>query len=81
VQSGERLDAVLAGARLDIIGGTSLFRLVRTPAAHALFNHLGRAGIWVRAFPDDADWLRFGLPGTEQAWRRLRAALASFRSG
>jgi cobalamin biosynthetic protein CobC len=74
-----RLDALLVGSGLDIVGGTSLFRLVRTPQAQALFHHLGRAGIWLRVFSHNADWLRFGLPANAQEWRRLNAALASFR--
>jgi cobalamin biosynthetic protein CobC len=78
-KTANRLDALLVGSGLEIVGGTSLFRLVRTPQAHALFHHLGRTGIWLRVFPDDADWLRFGLPANAQAWRRLNAALASFQ--
>ena len=70
-----RLDAILTGAGLDIVGGTTLFRLVRTPAANALFHHLGRAGIMIRIFPDDATWLRFGLPANGSEWRRLAAAM------
>jgi cobalamin biosynthetic protein CobC len=73
-----RLDAVLAGARLEVVGGISLFALVRTQAAGELFDHLGRAGIWVRRFIERPEWLRFGLPPGEAAWDRLRAALASF---
>ena len=60
-----RLDRLLAGAKLEIVGGTSLFRLARTPAAAALFDHLGRAGILVRRFAEAPTWLRFGLPGIE----------------
>ena len=74
-----RLDAVLTEAGLDLVGGTSLFRLVRTPAASDLFHHLGRAGILVRPFAEQPTWLRFGLPAGEHAWERLRAALAAFR--
>ena len=73
--AASRLDALLTGAGLDVIGGTSLFRLVRTPDAAALFDRLGRAGIWVRRFPAQPAWLRFGLPGDELAWQRLGAAL------
>ena len=73
-----RLDGVLAGAGLTIVGGTSLFRLASTPVANTLFNHLGRAGIFARAFPDHAEWLRFGLPADESAWQRLQTALAAF---
>jgi cobalamin biosynthesis protein CobC len=78
VRDAARLDRMLADAGLEIIGGTSLFRLVRTPAAGALFDRLGRAGILVRSFAAAPAWLRFGLPGNEAAWERLGAALADF---
>jgi len=76
-----RLNAMLTGAGLDIIGGTSLFRLARTAAAGELFDRLGRSGIWVRGFADQPHWLRFGLPGDENGWQRLQSALAAFRPG
>ena len=74
-----RLDSIMNGAGLDIVGGTTLFRLTRTDAAGALFHHLGRAGILTRAFPDHATWLRFGLPAAEPDWQRLQIAMAEFR--
>src|SRR5262249_29123643 len=77
-KSAQRLDAMLADLALPLVGGTSLFRLVQAPAANALFQYLGEAGIWVRAFPENANWLRFGLPGNEAAWKRLKAALVAF---
>jgi cobalamin biosynthetic protein CobC len=80
-KAAQRLDKILSGSGLDIIGGTPLFRLVQTPAASALFQHLGRAGVWVRAFPGNANWLRFGLPSTKRDWRRLDDAMDSFREG
>ena len=73
-----RLDAALAAARIEVIGGTSLFRLVRTSAAARLFDHLGHAGILVRRFPEHTAWLRMGLPSSESAWERLLAALTEF---
>ena len=73
-----RLDEMLAAAKLDLMGGTSLFRLVRSEAAAALFARLGAAGLLVRRFEEQPTWLRFGLPGEEAAWRRLAAALAGF---
>ena len=78
-KAAQRLDAILASSGLTIVGGTSLFRLTHSPAANTLFHHLGRAGIFVRAFPDNPNWLRFGLPGDAEQWRRLNAAMASFR--
>ncbi len=82
VPAAKKLDTILIGAGLAIVGGTDLFRLARTPRARALFDHLGRAGILARRFPDQPHWLRFGLPADGQAWRRLQNALAAFgRSG
>jgi cobalamin biosynthesis protein CobC len=81
-RSAEKLDGILSDSGLDIVGGTNLFRLVRANRASELFHHLGRAGILVRAFPEKSDWLRFGLPANEKAWRWLQIALAAFgRSG
>jgi cobalamin biosynthetic protein CobC len=70
-----RLDRLLTEAKLDVVGGTSLFRLVHAPSATELFHHLGRAGILVRHFAENPTWLRFGLPGGELEWQRLRSAL------
>ena len=78
-KAAARLDAVLAGSGLDIVGGTTLFRLARTPAAQRFSAIWACAGILVRAFPDHANWLRFGLPANEQEWQRLDRALQSFR--
>ncbi len=76
MQEARRMDEVLTAADLEIAGGTSLFRLARiSPAADRLFCHLGRAGILVRRFHERPDWLRFGLPGSDIAWDRLRTAL------
>jgi cobalamin biosynthesis protein CobC len=73
-----RLDHLLTNAGLEIMGGTSLFRLAHTPVAGALADHLGRAGIVVRRFAQAPTALRFGLPGDEAAWQRLAAALDDF---
>jgi cobalamin biosynthetic protein CobC len=75
VQEARRLDEILTTAGMEIVGGTSLFRLARTPAADRLFHHLGRTGILVRRFQERPDWLRFGLPGSDSAWDRLRTTL------
>jgi cobalamin biosynthesis protein CobC len=83
-RAAQRLDALLAethavSAGLEIIGGTALFRLVRTQMAGELHQHLGRAGILVRRFAEQPAWLRFGLPHGEDVWRRLQTALSAFR--
>jgi len=80
VAASGRLDGILIGAGLGIPGGTALFRLVRTPAAPALFHHLGRAGILVRKFPENTTWLRFGLPASDEEWQRLQIAMDAFHN-
>jgi cobalamin biosynthesis protein CobC len=71
----QRLDAMLNQAGLPIIGGTLLFRLVRSDRAAELFVRLGQAGILVRRFEQRRNELRFGLPGGEEDWQRLAEAL------
>lgn len=74
-----RLDALLAGAGFEIVGGTSLFRLARVTDAPARFETLARSGILTRPFDHDAGLLRFGLPGFDADWARLAAALETSR--
>jgi cobalamin biosynthetic protein CobC len=71
-----RLDVLLEGAGLRIVGGTDLFRLVEDTRAPELYERLGRAGILVRAFSDHPNWLRFGLPGRDPDFLRLAQALS-----
>ncbi len=73
----KELDGLLTGAGLEIAGGTSLYRLTRSPGAGELCDRLGRAGILVRRFAEQPSWVRWGLPANEAAWQRLRAALRS----
>jgi cobalamin biosynthesis protein CobC len=70
-----RLDALLHGAGGRIIGGTQLYRLAAHVDARAAFEQLLRKGILTRPFAKAADWLRFGIPGDENAWERLATAL------
>lgn len=70
-----RLDAMLKTIGATLIGGTHLFRLVRHDNAATIADRLGRNGILVRRFAAQPTWLRFGLPGSEDAWKRLSGAL------
>lgn len=75
-----RLDALLAKSG-RVVGGTILYRLLETSAAPALFERLGRAGIYVRRFRHDPSRLRFGLPGDEPGWVRLETVLGAEGDG
>jgi cobalamin biosynthetic protein CobC len=72
----DRLDNVLAASGFAIVGGTALFRLVRHSDAAARHEILARRQIWCRSFEWADDLLRFGLPGDDDAFGRLAAALA-----
>lgn len=73
----DQLDDMLARAGFAIIGGTSLFRMTRTPHAARWFQHLCRVGILTRPFDHAPDGLRFGMP-SERDLPRLARALEAF---
>jgi cobalamin biosynthetic protein CobC len=75
--AARRLDGLLTRYGFEVVGGTSLYRLVRAADAPARFEYLAAAGILTRPFQHDATLLRFGLPGSPEAWRRLSEALAA----
>ena len=76
-ERADRMDDLLARAGFHIIGGTSLFRMTRTPHAARWFQHLCRAGVLTRPFDHTPDGLRFGVP-TERDFPRLQRALEAF---
>ena len=72
---GETLGLLLAAAGFEILGRTPLFRLASHPEAGRIADQLGWQGIHVRAFADRPTWLRFGLPASDDGFRRLADAL------
>jgi cobalamin biosynthesis protein CobC len=80
VAKARRLNDLLQASGLSIVGGTELFTLVETNQAQAIYRVLGQAGILVRRFEDQPDWLRIGLPGAESEWEKLIAALSAINN-
>lgn len=74
--SSQRLNALLAKAGFEIVGGTPLFTLVKSSNAAHIHQSLTRNHILTRKFDQQPEWLRFGLPRTEANWLRLQTALA-----
>jgi len=77
--AADRLDALLTGSGIGVIGGTPLFRLAETAEAGALFDHLAGAAVLVRPFAAHPTWLRFGLPGDDAGFQRLADMLRLWR--
>lgn len=75
IDESRLLDGVLTAHGLEIIGGTSLYRLVRHPLAHALHEQLARRHVWTRCFDYSGDWLRLGLPANTDDLNRFNTAL------
>ncbi|RXZ35696.1 pyridoxal phosphate-dependent class II aminotransferase [Sphingomonas desiccabilis] len=71
----EELDETLRRHRLYPKGSCPLFRLIETPAAPVIFEHLAQRGILTRPFDYAPDWLRIGLPANAEAVTRLDRAL------
>lgn len=74
-RAARRLDKMLISGGMTIVGGTSLYRLARTPNARARFTQLISHGILARPFDHDSSLLRFGLPLASNDWRRVADAL------
>ncbi|HUW36436.1 MAG TPA: threonine-phosphate decarboxylase CobD [Rhodocyclaceae bacterium] len=74
---GERLARLLRERHLGQPRGTTLFQWLPHARAAAIHEALARRGILVRLYdqPPGLPSLRFGLPGGEEAWTRLAAAL------
>lgn len=70
-----RLDEVLTQAGFSRLRGCDLFRLAYHEQAAEMHRSLARAGVWCRSFDERPDQLRFGLPGDDDGFERLTAAL------
>lgn len=76
-RSAARLNTLLVRGGFEIIGGTSLYCLVRAVDARQRFLRLLQSGILVRPFDHDETLLRFGVPHGRLEWERLAAACAA----
>ena len=66
-----RLATLLSDNGFGIVGTTPLFVLTRHKDAQLWRERMGQAGINVRNYAEEPSWIRFGIPGSEQAWARL----------
>lgn len=79
IESTQRLRILLADAGVAA-RGTALFQWWRNERAAELHHMLARQAIMTRVFREDTpSSIRFGLPGTEDEWKRLADALAPWK--
>jgi cobalamin biosynthetic protein CobC len=71
------LDARLTAAGLNVVGGTSLFRLVEHERAWRLHEALAARRVWTRRFLWSSTLLRIGLAPDEAGYVRFSEALSS----
>ena len=71
------LDARLAAAGLNVVGGTSLFRLVEHERAWRLHEALAARRVWTRRFLWSSTLLRIGLAPDEAGYVRFSEALSA----
>lgn len=71
-----RLLAIAQGAGWTPVGGTALFHTFETGDAAAVQERLAHAQIWSRIFPYAPGWVRLGLPGDPEDWKRLEQVLS-----
>lgn len=74
--NGERLHQLLAAH--GEVKSIALFATLHSPHAGELHEYLAHQGILTRRY-DQQPLLRFGLPGCEDEWQRLGAALANWK--
>lgn len=75
-----RLDRLFERFDIPVTGGTPLFRHLDLPDAPSLFFGLGRRGVLLRYYEERPNVLRAGLPGSEEEWGRLEAALGEWKA-
>ncbi|MCA6108687.1 threonine-phosphate decarboxylase CobD [Bradyrhizobium cenepequi] len=77
-REAKKLDHVLTAAGLQLVGGTTLFRLASHSDAPTLHAELARRHIWCRSLDGAREWLRFGL-ASDDGLNRLASALHSIK--
>ena len=70
-----QLRDLLHAAGLDDLAGTNLFQTATTRLASTLHERLAQARIWTRIFGDWPGHIRFGLPGSDADFARLRSVM------
>ena len=75
LEDSTRLLDVLRTHGLNVIGSTSLFALAQHADAQRIWRIALEHKILLRRFPQQPQWLRFGLPRTAFDWLRLDEVL------
>ena len=71
----KRLSHLITESNLQSAGATKLFHLIQLDNATDAQKILAKEMVWTRIFSYSKNWLRIGLPGSEDEWLRLGACL------
>ena len=64
-RESNRLQTLLDGHGLEVLGGCALFQTIAHPDAHSLHDFLAENRIWSRKYNEFPTLLRLGIPGSE----------------
>ena len=79
LNGSRKLSKMLAKSQtLEIIGSTGLFHLIHTDSSLEAQKVFAENKIWTRKFSYSKNWLRIGIPGNSEDWKKLDAGLAKF---
>ena len=67
LQENSRLiDSLTSKLKWEIVGGTNLFRLYKTPNASIAQDKLAKLKVWTRRFSYSPYWIRLGIPSKKE---------------
>lgn len=74
-EDSHRLRCLLEAAGTHIVGSADLFVTIHSERSKVIFEALLQQHILTRVFPDQPNWIRFGLPANDAQWQRLEDCL------
>lgn len=80
IKRSDLLDEICTKHGLELIGGSSLYRLFSSQHSLALHRHLAERRIWTRIFSYSDTYLRLGVPMTDDQLSRLEHALVEYEA-
>ena len=65
-ENSRLIDNLTSKLKWEVVGGTSLFRLYKTPNAFIAQDKLAKLKVWTRRFSYSTNWIRLGIPSKKE---------------